>query len=198
MENYLLVGLGNPGEVYQNTRHNVGFKVVDSIAAKTGSFFHKEDNLFLAASCSLKNAEVLLIKPMTFMNRSGIAVKKAVDELLVNPENILIIYDDVHLSLGTLRLRLHGSDGGHNGLASIIEAIGTFKIPRLRVGIAPLNIRLTSEDLIDFVLSPFSDDECKIMERMYNIAAEAALSFVEFGSTFTMNNYNKSFLTNPV
>lgn len=191
---YLFVGLGNPGREYENTRHNVGFRILDKIAEQCDCTFKPGKGSYWFAECSLKNTNVYLLKPTTYMNLSGIAVKEFLDVFPVKLDSLVIILDDIQLPLGSLRFRLRGSDGGHNGLASVIFSLGTENFPRLRVGIAPLENTVPSDRLAEFVLSPFEKSEEPIIHLLIEKGANALLDFVERGSTFVMNTYNKSFL----
>jgi len=132
---HLIVGLGNPGYEYSFTRHNVGFLVVDRLATLLHREFHTGSGNYWLAECSLKNSDVTLLKPTTFMNNSGFAVKEYCETYSIPYQNILVVSDDFQLPLGTIRIRPSGSDGGHNGIASIIYQLETDQFPRLRCGI---------------------------------------------------------------
>lgn len=151
----VVVGLGNPGPRYAATRHNIGFMVVDRLAAEGGGWWVDQDQS-QTVEVRLAGREILLVKPQTYMNRSGIAVAAFQRRLGFAPEEVLVLLDDFLLDFGRLRLRRGGSDGGHNGLASILEHLGTPQVPRLRLGIGspPLG-----EDPIDYVLGPFGATE---------------------------------------
>lgn len=151
----IVVGLGNPGPRYAATRHNIGFMVVDRLAAEGGGRWADQDQS-QAAQVELADREILLVKPQTYMNRSGIAVAAFQRRLGFAPEEMLVLLDDFLLDFGRLRLRRSGSDGGHNGLASILEHLDAPQVPRLRLGIgAPP----PGEDPIEYVLSPFGTTE---------------------------------------
>jgi len=184
----LIIGLGNPGKKYQNTRHNIGFMVVNNLAGKLGLTFQQGRGDYLQASGLVEGRRVTLIKPLTFMNNSGLAVRQAVQFYKSDLSNILVIVDDFQIPLGVIRIRKQGSDGGHNGLASVISHLGTKNFPRLRVGIgreAPI------DNWVSFVLSDFSREEIKLLEQIIPIAAEAAISFIVEGIEKTMNKYNR-------
>ncbi|NOY77359.1 MAG: aminoacyl-tRNA hydrolase [Calditrichaeota bacterium] len=185
---YLIVGLGNPGRKYRNTRHNVGFMVLDRLAEELGLTFKQGRGDYLQASGRIKEKKVALIKPLTFMNNSGLAVRQAVQFYKSDLSHILVIVDDFQIPLGVIRIRKQGSDGGHNGLASIMSHLGTKNFPRLRVGIgreAPI------DNWITFVLSDFSREEKTLLEQIIPIAVEAAISFVVDGIETAMNKYNR-------
>ena len=149
----IALGLGNPGARYAETRHNIGFVVLDHLATRCGVYWQpQEDVQSLVAAIELSGREVLLAKPQTFMNRSGQAAAALCTRWEASPEDMLVLCDDFLLDLGRLRFRRGGSDGGHNGLASVIEALNTEAVPRLRLGIgAPPE----NGDIIDYVLDPF-------------------------------------------
>ena len=167
----LIVGLGNPGPQYAETRHNVGFQFVDYLAGKHGlNFSTFRFNAHLAFG-TVKGQEVVLAKPLTFMNLSGQAVKPLLKSLGVTTANLLVVYDDMDLPLGSIRFRLRGGSGGHRGMQSIIEALGHQDFPRLRFGIG----RPARGDPVDYVLGEFSEEEKAVMA----LAFERALSVVE-------------------
>ncbi|MCC6865300.1 MAG: aminoacyl-tRNA hydrolase [Ignavibacteria bacterium] len=206
---YLIVGLGNPGARYHNTRHNAGFLVIDKLA----EFFNIEtfeiENNYLYAVTDYKSdseiagtntaaaviKQVVLMKPLTYMNLSGEAVKYFYEKYEIEIENILIVYDDVNLDLGVLRMRPDGSDGGQNGIKSIIYNMETDKIPRLRVGIKggdEFEKLKTDKDfsLADYVLTPFDENEDNVIEQSINRAKDAVLCFINNGIKESMNLYN--------
>lgn len=187
---FLIVGLGNIGSEYEDTRHNVGFKVLDLLASQKGVSF-KMDNLASVAEIKHKGRALILIKPSTYMNRSGKAVKYWMDKFKIPKENVLVVVDDIHLDFGTLRLREKGSDAGHNGLKDIDAFLGGNNYSRLRIGIGR-NFRQGQQ--VEYVLGSWSAEERKNLTTVLEKAAEAVLSFAAIGSKFTMENYNKSFL----
>lgn len=202
----LIVGLGNPGRRYFYTRHNVGFMVIDRLAEffKIKSF--KTDTNFEAAVVKYHEEVLVLMKPLTFMNLSGLALKEFTTRFSIPGEDILVIFDDVNLDFGTIRIRPSGSDGGQKGMHSIIYEMQDENIPRLRIG-----IRNSEElekfsfggrtDLADYVLSEFLPDEIKKLNFLLDKAKDAVLSFLDSGVKETMNIFNKNFLkegnTNP-
>lgn len=183
---YAVVGLGNPGRKYEKTRHNLGFRVVDYLARKWDVSFFRSHALF--ENCVIKRdaSPVILVKPMTFMNRSGEAVREITEQYAVDREHLLILADDFALSAGRLRLRPRGSDGGHNGLASIIHSLDSSEFARLRMGIG-LD---PAADVVDYVLSPFHKEEKVLIEEMIERASEAVLDWMDHGIQHAMNKYN--------
>jgi PTH1 family peptidyl-tRNA hydrolase len=159
----LVVGLGNPGKEYEKTRHNVGWMVLDELCERLGCSFSREKFEGLFTEYRADNGrKVLLLKPLTFMNRSGESVGKFVRFYKLQPQEVLVVYDDLDLPLGKLRLRLRGSSGGHKGVLSVEHALGTKEFPRLRVGIGRPERK---EEVVDYVLSPFKEEEIDIIEK---------------------------------
>lgn len=191
-----VIGLGNPGEEYASTRHNVGLTVVDSLAMALEVDMLRGKGEFRFAQCADQGNRFLVIAPLTFMNQSGRAVEQAMRQFNLSPSDMMVIYDDFQLPLGTLRVRKEGSDGGHNGLASITKQLQTENIPRLRVGIAGKDCPTENkkELMATYVLSPFDNDEVRIAEEMIKHARDATLAWADKGLDHAMNNYNKSFL----
>ena len=186
----LIVGLGNPGNEYFRTRHNVGFMVADQFAASRNIHFQAGKGEFWLAQCSLKNAEVTVLKPVTSMNNSGVAVQEFVEREQIPIGNILIVYDDFQLPLGTIRLRKTGSDNGHHGLSSIIYHLQTDEFARLRCGIASELMPLEKSKMKDFVLDRFPESEIRIVENMVGRAQDACTSFILEGIDQAMNSFN--------
>lgn len=184
----LIVGLGNPGAKYRGTRHNVGFEVVDLLASRRGAAFDAAKVDGLIAKARWDEGEALLLKPLTFMNLSGEAVQGVAHYFRIDPSDILVITDDVHLPLGRLRVRPGGSEGGHNGLRSIVLVMGTMDFPRLRVGVGRGDDR---RDLADHVLSRFEADELPGIEAAIARAADAAEAFVTSDIGAVMNAFNR-------
>jgi PTH1 family peptidyl-tRNA hydrolase len=174
----LVVGLGNPGRRYANTRHNVGWMVVDALAERLGCLFEKEEFNGLVARCTTGGRSVYLLKPLTYMNRSGECVGAFASHHEIRPEELMVVYDDLDLPLGVLRLRLKGSSGGHKGVMSVEEALCTQSFPRLRIGIGR---PLKKEDVVDFVLSPFTSKELPVIEGALKKAVDCLESIVESG-----------------
>lgn len=155
----VIIGLGNPGSEYHHTRHNIGFDIVDAVAADRKIEFDAGRGEFLIARGSYRENEFVLIKPLTYMNNSGIAVAEVLDNFGVPGENLLVVVDDFHIPLGTLRLRRQGSSGGHNGLYSIMYHLQSENFPRLRFGIGSESMPKQKSGMADFVLSQFADEE---------------------------------------
>ncbi|MFH1459808.1 MAG: aminoacyl-tRNA hydrolase [Candidatus Omnitrophota bacterium] len=185
----LIIGLGNPGIRYKKTKHNAGFWVIDKIADTQNIAFNKRKFNTQCAEFNYHQDNVLLVKPLTYMNLSGQAVKNLVDYFKVPLDNTLIIFDDVSLILGTIRLRESGSAGGHQGLASVIEYLGTNRINRLRFGI---KTQTQYNDLANFVLKGFSNKEEKLAaEQTVTLAQAAVFCWLDAGIKSAMNSYNK-------
>lgn len=182
-----VIGLGNPGQEYRETRHNVGFMVVDSLRQQLGCGGKQEKCFSHMYSCN--KYDVLLVKPQTYMNLSGNAVLNLIKDYRLSPQEILVVYDDLDLPLGTVKLRKAGSSGGHRGLKSIIEKIKTEEFPRLRVGIGRPERK---EEVADYVLSPFSGSEKLVMERVIGHCGECILSVLKYGVDRSMNLCNRS------
>jgi len=184
---FLLAGLGNPGKKYFDTKHNTGFMVVEQIGAKLKiQSAVKKNNYWIGRSEYLSH-ELILLKPLTYMNLSGVAVQEVYESFSINPQQLLIIYDDFNIPFGKLRLRAKGSDGGHKGLASVIYHLQTQNFPRLRIGIgAPLE----KEQVVDYVLSPFNSEEKLKLPEIIDRAVEASLLFITNGIGFAMNQFN--------
>lgn len=185
---WLLAFLGNPGEKYGNTRHNAGFLVADAVERRTGAKLKRLRFHSLCALCVLGGQKALLIKPQTFMNRSGEAVGEAAAYYKLPAERVLVVSDDVALPLGKLRIRKGGSAGGHNGLKSVIAALGTEEFPRLRVGVgAPEH---PEYEMIDWVLGRFQDRETEVMAETAQRAADALECILRDGLDRAMSRYN--------
>lgn len=183
----LIVGLGNIGQEYEGTRHNIGFEIVDAIAETLSTTFRPGNGPFVVAEGRHRGRKVVLIKPTTYMNKSGVAVRKALSEYKTDKQDCLIVYDDLNLDVGDVRLRPQGSAGGHNGIANIIELLGTREFPRLRFGIGN---DFPKGRQVDFVLSPFNNSDQKYLEEGIQKAHDACLHFVREGIAKTMNNFN--------
>ncbi len=181
---YLICGLGNPGEKYTHTRHNIGFEVIDELARVKEVTF-STNRYGDTAEISHKGRKLTLLKPSTFMNLSGKAVRYWMQEGKILPENVLIVTDDVNLPTGKLRLRKKGSDGGHNGLRSIIETIQTNEFPRLRFGIGNDYPRGTQAQ---YVLNPWTEEQRKIITPQIQAATNLILLFTEQGIEKAMND----------
>ena len=185
MDKFLIVGLGNPGEKYNNTRHNIGFELLDFYSNKHESEFETY-RLGQISKISIKGRKVVLLKPNTYMNLSGKAVKYWMKEENIKLENILIISDDLNLPLGKIRFRAKGSNGGHNGLENIEQTLNSLEYPRLRIGIG----NNKNSNQIDFVLGIFNSDEYDILYSNFDLISKSLNSFVLSGISETMNNFN--------
>lgn len=184
----LIVGLGNPGSRYRHTRHNVGFMALEELARQLGAEFSREKYKGLVAETGYGAAKLVLLKPLTFVNRSGESVERAVRYRVRDLADLLVILDDIHLPLGKLRLRAQGSAGGHNGLQSIIDRLSTDAFPRLRIGIG-WNRRDT--DLTAHVLGAFTPEEAAAIRPAIREAAEAALEFASGKMEHAMDRFNR-------
>ncbi|MFP4229150.1 MAG: aminoacyl-tRNA hydrolase [Salinivenus sp.] len=182
----LVVGLGNPGSEYANTRHNVGFRVADALAERLDASFRHVKSVMLARG-EYKNRELTIAKPLTYMNRSGNAVAGLCREHDVSPAEMVVVVDDLHLPVGTIRLRPNGSSGGHNGLAHVAERLGTPDFPRLRVGIGS---DFADGEQVDYVLSPFTRQQEPDVEAAVADAVAAILTAVRNDLDAAMNQYN--------
>ena len=186
MDKYLIVGLGNPGDEYADTRHNTGYMILDAFA-KASNIVFSDKRYGYVAETSLKGRKVILLKPTTFMNLSGNAVRYWLNKENIDQKRMLVVVDDVALPLGTLRLKAGGSNGGHNGLGHIQQLIGQ-DFARLRVGIGndfPRGMQ------VDWVLGHYSEEEMKVLGPQMEVAVEEIKSFVLAGIDITMNQYNK-------
>lgn len=184
--NYLITGLGNIGAEYADTRHNVGFMVLDAWAAEAGATF-QTGRYGDIAEISFKGRKITLLKPSTYMNLSGNAVRYWVNSLKIPVENLLVICDDLNLPFGTLRMRKKGSDGGHNGLKNIQELLGTAEYPRIRIGIGN-NFQKGKQ--VDFVIGPMGDEEKAAMPEICGKVIEGVKAFVTIGPDRAMNSFN--------
>lgn len=183
----IIVGLGNPGKRYKGTRHNVGFAVVDEIASK--NVILKEESKFEAIIGHIKinNEKVLLVKPLTYMNLSGRAVQPILHWYKCELKDLMVIYDDMDLPVGSLRIREKGGAGGHKGMTSIIERLGSKDFARMRIGIG----RPEQMETANWVLSQFSLEEKPVIDNTINLAVEAATKWVQEDILLVMNSYNK-------
>ena len=186
MDKFLIVGLGNPDEKYRNTRHNIGFEILDFICEKYESKFETE-RLGQIAKISVKGRKVLLLKPNTYMNLSGKSVLYWMKQENIVTERVLIISDDLNLPLGKIRYRAQGSSGGHNGLENIEYWLNTNKYSRLRIGISNPQNKINQ---VDFVLGLFETEEFDILLSNFDMINDSVKSFVMSGISETMNNFN--------
>ena len=185
---WLVVGLGNPGSKYESTRHNMGFLAVDMLAEKEKFKFNKLRFKAWTATVELGGEKVLVMKPQTYMNLSGEAVREAAQFYKIPPERVLVIYDDVSLPVGKLRVRPTGSAGGHNGIKNIIAHLGTQDFPRVKIGVGAK--QHPDQDLADWVLSGFTASEEKALTAELEQAGEAALCILEHSVPEAANRFN--------
>ncbi|MCR5089792.1 MAG: aminoacyl-tRNA hydrolase [Oscillospiraceae bacterium] len=186
---WLVVFLGNPGLRYEGTRHNAGFLAADHLAAKKNVSINRSRFQALTAVCQFDGQTALLLKPQTYMNLSGKAVKQAAHFYRIPPEHILVVSDEVALPVGALRIRAKGSAGGHNGLKNIIAELGTESFPRIRLGVgAPPH---PDYDMADWVLSVFRDQDAETISRTADAAADAVECCITQGLDKAMSQYNK-------
>jgi PTH1 family peptidyl-tRNA hydrolase len=184
----LIVGLGNPGPEYEDTRHNVGFWVVNAVAETARAAFHHDGRAnAMVAEGRTRGRPLTLVQPLTFMNRSGQTVKHLVRRFSLRPRDVLVVYDDLNLEVGRLRLRQRGSAGGHNGVQDIIDRLGTDDFPRLRIGIGS-DFRRGRQ--VDYVLSPFDADQEPLIDEALDRAHDAVITFVTDGIVTAMNRFN--------
>ena len=185
---YIIAGLGNPGKQYEHTRHNVGFDTLDKLAEKYHISIDNQKHKAVCGSGYIEGQKVILVKPQTYMNLSGESLREIIDFYKLDPaEELIVIYDDISLDPGQLRIRLKGSAGGHNGIKNIIAYLGTQEFPRIKVGVGAKPPKM---DLADYVLSRFGAEEQKIMDEAFGEAAEAAVMMMTTGAERAMNHYN--------
>ncbi|MBS1851811.1 MAG: aminoacyl-tRNA hydrolase [Acidobacteria bacterium] len=185
----LIVGLGNPGIEYQFTPHNMGFLAVDEVANRCGVEVRNRQCRALTARAAIAGEEVLLAKPETFMNLSGLSVRELVEKNEIEVRNdLIVIYDELDFSLGTLRIRQRGSSAGHNGLESILNALGTEEFLRIRLGIAP---ERKIADGVKYVLTPFKKAQLKVVEEVLDRTADAVEAILKDGPAAAMNRFNR-------
>lgn len=182
---YLVAGLGNPGREYEGTRHNVGFEVIDYLSSKLGIEVSRIKFKGLMGDASIAGEKVIFLKPSTFMNLSGISISEAASFYKIPFQNIIVVYDDISIDFGRIRIRTSGSDGGHNGMKSIIYQLGNEDFPRIRVGIGG-----PDKNLVSYVLGKFRVDEVKSLPEVIEAASDAVLETIENGIQSAMNKYN--------
>lgn len=179
------MGLGNPGLKYEHTRHNMGFDAIENIAAKHNISIDKKGFKGLYGKGIIDGEKVILLKPYTYMNLSGESVVEAANYYKINKENIVVIYDDISLDVGKIRIRTKGSAGGHNGIKNIVLHLSSEEFPRVKVGVGE-----PTENLVNYVLGKFSQDERKKIEEVLNIVTEAVECMVVDGVQNAMNKFN--------
>ena len=185
---YVIAGLGNPGREYEGTRHNVGFMTLDALADKYNIDVREKAFKGLIGKGVIEGNKVILVKPQTYMNLSGECIRQVMDYYKVDPSEFIVIYDDISLVPGGIRIRKKGSAGGHNGIKNIIAHLGTQEFPRVRIGVGEKPARM---DLADYVLGHFTDEDWKTMGERLETAGEIIKSFCLAGIDITMNQYNK-------
>ena len=191
---YILAGLGNPGERYRSTRHNIGFIVADRFAERLGCDEPQAMFSGITRDCRSERVRVLVLKPQTFMNRSGASVSRALNWFKLELDQLIVIYDDLDLPFGEVRLRRRGSPAGHNGLSSIIEQCGSQDIQRLRVGIG----RPTVGDTVSYVLSRFNPEEERDLPTVVDHAVDALLFWLDYGLDEAMGRFNGVNVLEPI
>jgi PTH1 family peptidyl-tRNA hydrolase len=185
---YIIFGLGNPGNKYEDTRHNVGFNTLDYLAAQYGIKINKLKHKSLIGEGIIQGNKIILVKPQTFMNLSGEAIREVKEWYKAENENIIVIYDDISLDVGKIRVKQKGSAGGHNGIKSIIYQINSEVFPRIKIGVgSPAN---PNYELADYVLGKFSNEEKKTIYNIIEKVSDAVVVFIQAGIQEAMNRYN--------
>ena len=187
-DSWLIVGLGNPGKEYTHTRHNCGFRAIDALAEHLGCKIDKSKFQGLYGQTDYHGSRVYLLKPLTFMNLSGRSALQLSAYFNIPPQRIIVLFDDISLPVGRLRVRANGSAGGHNGIKSLISELGSSEFPRVKIGVG--GKPEPERDLADWVLSPFSDSEEKQLVTALDNAGKAALCIIESGVQDAANHYN--------
>lgn len=184
---FVIVGLGNPGSKYELTRHNIGFLTIDRLAGREGVRVDRIKFKSLIGEMNLNGEKVILVKPQTFMNLSGEAVREVMNFYKVDLENLLVVVDDIDITPFTIRLKKSGSAGSHNGMKSIIYNLNDDKFPRLKVGVGNNERKI---DLANYVLSGFEKKDQDKLENIIDTSCDAILDFIKNGADYVMNNYN--------
>ena len=182
---FLIVGLGNPGIQYENTRHNIGFNVIDNISKEYNIDINREKFKGVYGEGFIANTKVILLMPTTYMNLSGESIREVVDFYKLSNEQIIVIYDDISLDVGRIRLREKGSAGGHNGIKSIIANLGTDIFPRIKVGVGQPDV-----DLVKYVLGKFTKEEMDILKYSIDASTKAVEEIIKSDVKQAMNKYN--------
>ena len=186
---YIIAGLGNPTREYDKTRHNAGFSVIDVLADRHNIDVSEKKHKALCGKGMIEGEKVILVKPQTYMNLSGESIREVMDYYKLDPsEELIVIYDDISLNPGQLRIRLKGSAGGHNGIKNIIAQLGTQEFPRIKVGVGAKPPKM---DLADYVLGHFSKEEQATMDDAVKEAADAVCEIVNVGIAQAMNDHNR-------
>ncbi|MGY0373621.1 aminoacyl-tRNA hydrolase [Clostridium sp. JNZ J1-5] len=183
---YLIVGLGNPGKEYEHTRHNVGFDIIDLIAEEYNIDLNRKKFKGIYGDGRIGSERVLILKPMTYMNLSGESIKEVLSFYKIPNENIILIYDDISLEVGRLRIREKGSAGGHNGIKSTIAHLGSDLFPRIKVGVG----QPSGNNLVSHVLGKFSEEDREKLSKTFKIASKAVESIITEGTVEAMNKFN--------
>lgn len=186
-DTFVIAGLGNPGKEYENTRHNMGFKCIDALAAACGIDIRKSKFSSLIGQGRIAGRKVVLVKPQTFMNRSGTAVRQAAMYFNVPSTNVIVVYDDIDIPAASIRIRKSGGPGTHNGMRSVVEQLGTRDFPRVRIGIGAAE---GEGELVDYVIGKVSASETAILEEAAAAAAKAVEDIIAFGTDVAMNRHN--------
>lgn len=184
---YLIVGLGNPGKEYEDTRHNVGFKAIDILSERNNISLNKIKFTSVYGEGRIGGQKVILLKPQTYMNNSGLAVKEAASFYKIKNENIIIIFDDIDIDFMSVRIKAKGSPGSHNGMKSLVNQLGTKDFPRVKIGIGK---KRPGENLASFVLARFPKEERDLMDQVIDLASQGAEAIVRDGIDQAMNEYN--------
>ena len=181
----LIVGLGNPGKQYEHTRHNIGFDVIDYMADKYKINLNREKFKGMYGEGIIENKKVILLKPLTYMNLSGDSVRDIAKFYKLDNDKIIVVYDDISLDIGKLRIREKGSAGGHNGVKSIIQNLGSDEFPRVKVGVGQ-----PKDDLVNYVLGKFAKEDRKHIENVIHVASDAIAEIVKYDAKESMNKFN--------
>ena len=184
---YLIVGLGNPENEYANTRHNMGFDTINEIAKKNNIVITKSKFKGLYETTIIQGKKVMLLKPQTYMNLSGESIKEACDFYTIAPEELIVIYDDIDIEKGKIKLRKKGGPGSHNGMKSVVQELGTTEFSRIRVGIGQPEFK---NDMINYVIGKVPEEEQKVLQEGIKKAAEAVEEIVKNGIDIAMNKFN--------
>ena len=185
---YLVVGLGNPGNEYRMTRHNIGFEAIDYIAVKNRVKINKLKFKGVYGQTNIKGEKVIFLKPQTYMNLSGDSIVEFCNFFKIPPENVIVILDDMSLERGRIRIRTKGGAGGHNGLKSIIQRLKTEEFARIRIGIG--SAANENMDMVDFVIGRFTKDEIPVLEKAIIKTSDAVIDIIENGIDYAMNKHN--------
>ncbi|MBQ0018205.1 MAG: aminoacyl-tRNA hydrolase [Clostridiales bacterium] len=184
---YVIIGLGNPGKEYENTRHNMGFKAIDALADKAGIEVRKSRFHSLLGQGRIAGEKVLLVKPQTYMNRSGIAARECAMYYDVPRENVIVIYDDIDLPVTAIRIRKSGGPGTHNGMKSVVQELGITDFPRIRIGVGAAK---ENEDLVNRVIGKVPKDEQALLRESAEKTADAIIDIIAAGIDNAMNKHN--------